>query len=100
MASACSCVYPNLKRAVGTVLLTILITPPPTSFLYLISARSGSIPVVSQSIMNPMVPVGAITFTCALRYPERRPDSYASCPHGCAPVAQGAGLLRRLLGCT
>src|SRR5207302_793684 len=32
--------------------------PPPTSFLYLTSARSGSMPVVSQSIMKPMVPVG------------------------------------------
>ena len=29
--------------------------------LYLTSARSGSIPVVSQSIMKPMVPVGAST---------------------------------------
>ena len=53
--------------ACGTVLLTILMTPPPTSFLYFTSARSGSMPVVSQSIMKPMVPVGAITVTCALR---------------------------------
>jgi hypothetical protein len=56
-----------LKSAVGTVLLTILIMPPPTSFLYFTSARSGSMPVVSQSIMKPMVPVGASTVTCALR---------------------------------
>src|SRR5258708_3697899 len=35
--------------------------PPPTSFLYLTSAISGSTPVVSQSIMNPIVPVGAST---------------------------------------
>ena len=49
------------------MLLTILIMPPPTSFLNLTSARSGSTPVVSQSIMKPMVPVGASTVTCALR---------------------------------
>ena len=53
--------------AEGTVLLTILIMPPPTSFLYLTSARSGSMPVVSQSIMKPMVPVGASTVVCELR---------------------------------
>ena len=35
--------------------------PPPTSRLYLTSAMSGSMPVVSQSIMKPMVPVGAST---------------------------------------
>src|SRR2546430_647342 len=35
--------------------------PPPTSFLYFTRARSGSMPVVSQSIMKPMVPVGAST---------------------------------------
>ena len=49
------------------MLLTILMTPPPTSFLYFTSARSGSMPVVSQSIMKPMVPVGAITVVWALR---------------------------------
>ena len=41
--------------------------PPPAKFLYLISAMSGSTPVVSQSIMNAMVPVGASTVACALR---------------------------------
>ena len=49
------------------MLLTILIIPPPTNFLYLIRARSGSMPVVSQSIMKPMVPVGASTVTWELR---------------------------------
>src|SRR5947207_899180 len=34
--------------------------PPPTSFLYLIRARSGSIPVVSQSMRKLIVPVGAL----------------------------------------
>jgi hypothetical protein len=50
-----------LSSAIGTVPLTIFISPPPTSFLYLTSAMSGSTPVVSQSIMKPMVPVGAST---------------------------------------
>src|SRR5215467_6652485 len=62
----------------GTVLLTILIKPPPTSFLYFTRARSGSMPVVSQSIMKPMVPVGAMTVVCALRKPATRPSSSAS----------------------
>ena len=76
--------------AAGTVLLTILMTPPPTSFLYLMSARSGSMPVVSQSIMKPMVPVGAITVTwrvaiaaAAARFRKRRPSTpCAPCIHG------------------
>ena len=59
--------YPRLRRAIGTVWLMIFIRPPPTSFLYLTSAMSGSTPVVSQSIMNPMVPVGASTVACAFR---------------------------------
>ncbi len=59
----CSGVKPIFIKACGTVLLTILITPPPTSRLCFTSARSGSIPVVSQSIMKPMVPVGASTVT-------------------------------------
>ena len=55
------------RSAVGTVLLTIFNMPPPTSFLYLTSAISGSTPVVSQSIMKLIVPVGASTVACALR---------------------------------
>ena len=35
--------------------------------LYLTSEKSGSMPVVSQSIMKPIVPVGASTEACALR---------------------------------
>jgi hypothetical protein len=57
----------ELLSAIGTVWLTIFIMPPPTSFLYLTSAMSGSTPVVSQSIMKPIVPVGASTVACALR---------------------------------
>jgi hypothetical protein len=53
--------------APGTVWLTICMEPPPTSFLNFTSARSGSMPVVSQSIIRPMVPVGASTLACALR---------------------------------
>ena len=57
----------ELRSARGTVWLTIFSMPPPTSFLYLMSAMSGSMPVVSQSIMKPMVPVGASTVTWELR---------------------------------
>ena len=39
----------------GIVWLTIDIVPPPTSFFVLTSPRSGSMPVVSQSIIRPMV---------------------------------------------
>src|SRR2546422_7387687 len=35
IASASSSGYPSLFKASGTVLLTILMTPPPTSHLYL-----------------------------------------------------------------
>ena len=62
------------------MLFTILSTPPPTSFLYFTSAMSGSMPVVSQSIMKPMVPVGASTVTWALRTPDSSASRSAS-PH-------------------
>ncbi len=39
---------------------------------------SGSMPVVSQSIMNAMVPVGARTVVWALRNPNLLPRSTAS----------------------
>ena len=52
-----------MRSAIGTVLFTILSNPPPTSFLYFTSAMSGSTPVVSQSIMKAIVPVGASTVT-------------------------------------
>ena len=69
MASIVSSVYPSLRNARGIVWLTICIEPPPTSFLNFTSEKSGSIPVVSQSIMKPMVPVGARTEACAFRHP-------------------------------
>ena len=55
------------ERARATVLLTIFIRPPPTSVLYFTSAMSGSMPVVSQSIMKLIVPVGAMTVAWELR---------------------------------
>ncbi len=39
-------------------------------------------PVVSQSIIRPMVPVGARTDACELRTPEALPSSHAS-SHDC-----------------
>ncbi len=51
----------------GMVRLMICSELPPTSFLNLTSEKSGSMPVVSQSIMKPMVPVGASSEACALR---------------------------------
>ena len=47
--------------------LAILKYPPPASFLNFTSAKSGSTPVVSQSMSRPMVPVGAMTVVWALR---------------------------------
>ena len=57
----------QLAQSQGIVLLTILKVPPPTSFFTLTSEKSGSIPVVSQSIMKAMVPVGARRVTWAFR---------------------------------
>jgi hypothetical protein len=53
--------------AIGTVRFTSFNIPPPASCLYLTSAMSGSIPVVSQSIMKAIVPVGARTVTWLFR---------------------------------
>ena len=91
MASISRLVYPSLLSAMGTVPLTIFISPPPTSFLYFTSAMSGSTPVVSQSIMKPMVPVGASTVAWALRYSKLSPSSTAS-SHACfAPAYRSRG---------
>ena len=73
IASIVSCAYPSFTSAAGTVWLTICIDPPPTSFLNLTNEKSGSIPVVSQSIIKPIVPVGARTEICALRHPFLSP---------------------------
>ena len=51
--------------------------PPPTSFFILTKLRSGSIPVVSQSMSKPIVPVGAKTLACELRTPYCSPISTA-----------------------
>ena len=47
-------------------------------------------PVVSQSIIRPMVPVGASTVACELRTPNVSPSSTAS-SHACwaAPSSSG-----------
>jgi hypothetical protein len=45
----------------------MVIDPPPTSSLNLIREKSGSTPVVSQSMRNEIVPVGASTVAWALR---------------------------------
>ena len=55
--------------------LTIFMDPPPTSFLILTREKSGSMPVVSQSSMKEMVPVGASRLAWALRHPWRSPSS-------------------------
>ena len=59
--------YPSLVSATGTVWFTIVMSPPPTSRLDFTSEKSGSIPVVSQSIMKEIVPVGASTVAWAFR---------------------------------
>src|SRR4029077_14831240 len=49
----------------------------PASFLNLTSAKSGSTPVVSQSMTRPIVPVGASTVAWALRKPCFSPSDNA-----------------------
>ena len=65
IASFSACVYPKFFNACGTDWLIILKYPPPDNFLNFTKAKSGSTPVVSQSITKPIVPVGAITVVCA-----------------------------------
>jgi hypothetical protein len=74
----CASSYPSASSAGRTDALAILKYPPPASFLNFTSAKSGSIPVVSQSISRPIVPVGAITVVCAFRYPNFSPVATAS----------------------
>ena len=70
MSSICAGAVAELRRSArGTVWLTIDIVPPPTSFFIFTRPRSGSMPVVSQSIIRPMVPVGASTEAWLLRTP-------------------------------
>ena len=54
---------PSRVSARGIVWLTIFMLAPPTSFLVFTKPRSGSIPVVSQSIKSQSCPLG----------PERTP---------------------------
>ena len=69
----------------------ILKYPPPASFLNLTRAKSGSIPVVSQSMTNPMVPVGAITVAWAFLNPWASPNSMARSQVSCAACRSAAG---------
>ena len=78
MSSIWDASYPSFSRARGTVWFTNCIVPPPTSFFVFTSANSGSMPVVSQSIIKPIVPVGASTDACAFRNPCRSPSETAS----------------------
>ncbi len=48
-------------------------------------------PVVSQSIIRPMVPVGASTEACELRTPDVAASSLASSQHSWAAPSRSAG---------
>ena len=69
----------------------MVIVPPPTSFFVFTSERSGSMPVVSQSIMKLMVPVGASTETCALRTPTSSASSATSSHTAFASLTMATG---------
>src|SRR5450759_1568939 len=86
MASICSGWYPRFFSARGTVVLTMRIDAPPTSFLFLTRARSGSMQVVSQSIIRPRLPVGASPLGWALRQPLRSPSA-RHCAHAVAAAS-------------
>ena len=92
MASALSSSYPSDRKAAERVGLTILSVPPPASFFILTSAKSGSMPVVAQSMTMPIVPVGAITLTWALRKPWREPFSMTRSQTFCAAAARALSL--------
>ncbi len=57
------------------------------------SEKSGSMPVVSQSIMKPIVPVGASTLAWALRQPFFSPillpSSHSRVATLCTPLSIG-----------
>ena len=60
------------------------------------SAMSGSMPVVSQSIMKPMVPVGASTVAWPLRKPCSLPTRDGVVPGVAGRVEQVGRHVRRL----
>ncbi len=78
------------------VWLTICIEPPPTSFLNFTREKSGSMPVVSQSIMKPMVPVGASTEACALRKPLLSPSLITSAQAAVATLCTPESAIARV----
>ena len=59
------------------------------------SEKSGSMPVVSQSIMKPMVPVGASTLAWALRQPFFCTDLEALVCHTSAATCKHVAIQRR-----
>ena len=91
IASIESASYPSFSSPSFTVRLTIFNIPPPASCLYLTKAMSGSIPVVSQSIMKLMVPVGANTVAWAFRNPNFSPSSSTSSQSLAAAVLRSEG---------
>ncbi len=87
-----------MASARGTVWLTICIEEPSTIFLNFTREKSGSIPVVSQSIMKPMVPVGASTEAWALRKPFSAPSSTTLSHSALAAASTVVSLV--CIGCT
>ena len=73
------------------VWLTIIIVPPPTNFFIFTRPRSGSMPVVSQSIIRPMVPVGASTLAWLLRTPYSSPSRTAAAQASAPACTSSAG---------
>ena len=69
----------------------MVMVPPPTNCLVLTSIRSGSMPVVSQSISRPMVPVGASTVAWLLRTPSAAARRQASSQARRAAASRPAG---------
>ena len=57
----------KLRERLVYGLIDDLEIPSTGKLLNFTMAKSGSMPVVSQSMTRPMVPVGAMTVTCALR---------------------------------
>src|SRR5262249_4257517 len=78
-------------RPRGSLLLVIFRRPPPTSFLYLMTAISASTPVVPQSIIKAFVPVGASTEICEFFTPYFSASSQASSHASRAAVRRSSG---------
>ena len=95
----CLASYPSRFSERGTVLLTMVSMPPPTSLLYFTRAMSGSTPVVSQSIMKAMVPVGASTEICEFRTPCSSPASHTVSHTSRTAVRRSSGTCAEAILC-